>query len=177
MRRFHLLLILAILSVLPACNRNNPTPRPAAPKNYAAAYLTPHGKCYDSIEANVLSLDLYSDGLTLDSAHHMQGTGYNLYLSDIFVSDAELTAGTYRSDSTGALFTFLPGRDFGGMPSGAYLLTINEGALEGIQLLDSGTMIVRDTLDGEVALHFTLYHDGEPYETHYTGTLLTDKDE
>lgn len=160
--------------LLLSCNRNSPTPRPVAPKEYQEAYLTCHGRCYDSIPFSVLSLDLYSEGLTLDSTHRMQGSGYNLYLSDIFVADSVLDAGTYTSDSTARLFTFLPGRDFEGMPTGAYLLHVNEGSLESIQLIDSGRFVVRDTLDEIVDIRFTLYYGRECYEAHYQGPLTLD---
>lgn len=164
--------VLAVMLMMTACHPNSPTPRPVVTKEYREAYLTRHGHCYDSIEASVLSLDLYSEGLTLDSVHRMQGTGYNLYVSDIFVEDSLLTAGTYTADSVAQRFTFLPGRDFEGMPTGAYLLYVNDGKLESIQLIDSGYFVVRDTLDGIVDISLHLYYGSTTYDAHYQGPLM-----
>ena len=71
------------------------------PKEYHTAYLQSYGQFYEQIPYNVVSLDLYSNLLSLDEeTQHMTGTGYNLYLSDIFVEGTTLTPGTYRSLKT-----------------------------------------------------------------------------
>lgn len=167
-----LVFILCISLLFTSCNRNNPTQRPVAPREYSLAYFIAHGHCYDSVSASVLSLDLYSDGLWLDSTWHIQGTGYNLYFSDIFIEDSTLQSGDYHSDTTGALFTFLPGRNYEGMPSGTYLLRVNDGSLESIVMMDSGRVEVRDTLDGIADMCFTLYYGKECYEAHFQGPLV-----
>lgn len=164
-------IIFLILPLLVACNRNNPTQRIVAPREYTTAYVGLHGHCYDSIPQAVVSLDLYSEGLVLDSTHRMQGSGYNLYFSDMFV-DSLLEAGTYRQDTTGARLTYLPGRDYEGIPSGAYLLQVNEGqTLTQIQLIDSGMVVVRDTLDGQTDIQCTLYYGRQRYDAHFQGAL------
>jgi hypothetical protein len=170
MKAYRVLYILLLAGLLVACNRNNPTQRIVAPREYTTAYVGLHGHCYDSIPQAVVSLDLYSEGLVLDSTHRMQGSGYNLYFSDMFV-DSLLEAGTYRQDTTGARLTYLPGRDYEGIPSGAYLLQVNEGQLTQIQLIDSGMVVVRDTLDGQTDIQCTLYYGRQRYDAHFQGAL------
>lgn len=153
------------------------------PTEYATAYQEIHGACYDSIPYPVVSLDLYSEGLELDQNHRMQGTGYNLYISDIFLPLQEDTntlrihPGTYHSDTTALPFSFLPGKDWEGTPSGMYLLYIENNALQSIQLLDSGTIVVRDTSNNLIDLQFTLYYKNQygykaTYTTHFQGDLI-----
>ena len=152
------------------------TPTPSAyrgyPKEYSLAYEEIYGHCYDSVEAAVVALDLYSDGLEMTEDHRIKGTGYNLYLSDIFVPDSLLEEGSYRSELSGASFTFLPGRDYEGTPTGMYLLYIEEDKLQSIQMLDSGTFIYRND-----SLLFTLYYRNAYgskaiYKPTFHGTLL-----
>ncbi len=151
-----------------ACHRNAPDPQTVIPSVYTTAYCTPYGHHYDSIPFAVVSLDLYSDGLDLDTSRHMKGTGYNLCLSDIFVPDSLLAAGEYRADSVGAVFTFLPGRDYEGIPNGAYLLTVEEDKPTSIQVLDSGSFVYRHD-----SLIFTLYYnEGKRYDAAFHGPLI-----
>lgn len=162
--------ILGLFGVLglTACHRNAPAPQTVIPSVYTTAYCTPYGHHYDSIPFAVVSLDLYSDGLDLDTSRHMKGTGYNLCLSDIFVPDSLLAAGEYRADSVGAVFTFLPGRDYEGIPNGAYLLTVEEDKLTSIQVLDSGSFVYRHD-----SLVFTLYYnEGKRYDAAFHGPLI-----
>ena len=164
-------LILASLFVLQACRNTEPTPRQDLPASYTTAYAKYHGHCYDSIQAAVVALDLYSTGLDLDSAQHMKGSGYNLYLSDIFVPDSLLEPGKYLSDHTGTAFTFLPGRDYEGYPYGTYILKIEEDKITSILLIDSGTFVHRND-----SLLFTLYYQNAEgrtvtYQPCYQGEL------
>jgi hypothetical protein len=110
--------------------------------------------------------------LELDSAQHIKGTGYNLYLSDIFVPDSLLATGTYLSDSTGAAFTFLSGRDYDGYPYGTYILKIEEDKITSILLIDSGAITYRND-----SLLFTLYYQNAEgrtvtYQPCYQGELI-----
>lgn len=123
-------------------------------KEYTTAYEEIYGHCYDSLpDVEVVALDLYSDGLELDEDHHMKGTGYNLYLSDIFVPDSLLVSGEYTSDTTGQPYTFLPGRYYEGTPHGIYILNIENDKLIHIQVVDSGSFAYRND-----SLLFTLYY-------------------
>ena len=150
--------LLTALAVFASCKPNNSTPKRGMPDTYTLAYEEVYGHCYDSIPYAVVALDLYSDGLELDKNHRIQGTGYNLYLSDIFVPDSLLEEGEYKSlnikHSTLNIqpYTFLPGMDFEGYPHGMYLLNIEESRVVQIQLLDSGAFTYRND-----SLLFTLY--------------------
>lgn len=151
----------SVLCLLASCKPNKSTPKRGIPDTYTLAYEEVYGYCYDSIPYAVVALDLYSDGLELDKNHRIQGTGYNLYLSDIFVPDSLLEEGTYTSIRKDSLnsptyqvspHTFLPGMDFEGYPHGMYLLNIEESKVIQIQLLDSGAFEYRND-----SLLFTLY--------------------
>ena len=170
------ILYIALALLATACTRYNPTPRTVMPTDFTSAWQEIYGHCYDSIPYAVVALDLYSEGLELDKNHRMQGTGYNLYLSDIFVPDSLLAAGSYRSDNSGKVYTFLPGRDYEGTPTGMYLLRIEDSKLQSIQVLDSGLMEVKDTTNSLIELQFTLYYrnaygNKATYKTHFQGAL------
>ena len=193
------LLPLIVLVALAACNPKKTYVSPNIfPDRYTSGWEERHGRCYDSIPCAVVSLDLYSEGLTLDTTtRRMQGTGYNLYLSDIFVPGDTLALGEYTSLTLNSQlsirlqpivrglaeirtlnypFTFLPGRDFEGTPHGAYLLKIENGKLISYQLFDSGSFTVQDTTGGLTRLSFTLvYTNAEnrsaTYECHFRDSL------
>lgn len=144
MIRYLHILFCAMLSlvVLTSCDRPTPSsPRPTV-QDFTLCEIQPHGHYYDSIASAVVQLELYSQGLILDSTHHIQGTGYNLCLTDIFVSDSMLEEGTYYSATTGESHTLLPGRDYEGTPHGAYLLQIEDNHIASIRTLDSVCMVV-----------------------------------
>ena len=178
--------VLSFLAIvlLTSCSKVPGDPQQKMPKEYTEAWQEIHGHCYDSIPYAVVSLDLYSEDLSLDADHRMQGTGYNLYLSDIFVPDSLLEAGEYTAipfkdgKMVGAptAFSFLPGRVFEGTPTGMYLLYVQEGRLMNVQLLDSGSFVMRDTTNNLTDLQFTLYFTSvngrkATYETHFQGEL------
>lgn len=152
--------LIALFAV--AC-RPTPSSYRGLPSTYTTAYQRAYGHCYDSIPYAVVSLDLYSKGLELTEDQGIVGTGYNLYLSDIFVPDSLLAEGEYKSpinnQSPVSPFTFLEGKDFEGYPTGAYILNIENNAVKQILLVDSGSMIYRND-----SLLFTLY-----YKTTYGG--------
>jgi hypothetical protein len=183
MNRLTPIVVVAAALLLHACKPSAPVVFRGLPKEYNLAYEELYGRCYDSVTHAVAALDLYSEGLELDKNHRMTGSGYNLYLSDIFLPDRtgsdslRMAAGTYRSDTTAEPFTFLPGRDYEGMPHGMYLLHIEDGKVTGIQVLDSGFVTLRDTTDGMTDLRFTLYYRNTygsraTYEPHFMGPLI-----
>lgn len=172
------LFILAVL--LTSCRKSTPYVYHGLPKEYTSAWEELYGKCYDSVPYSVVALDLYSEGLELDSNHRMQGTGYNLYISDIFVEGDTLALGEYHSLRPDSLypkpFTFLPGKDWDGQPTGMYVLYVEEGKLQSIQMLDSGYFVVVDTTEALTDLQFTLYYKNiygsrVTYKTHFQGPL------
>lgn len=152
MKKLLLLGLLAILG-LTSCRKPSPYAYRGLPKEYNLAYEEIYGHCYDSIPYAVVALDLYSEGLEMDKNHRITGTGYNLYLSDVFVPDSLLEEGTYRSDTTAQPFTFIPGRNYEGYPYGMYILNIENDQVLHIQLLDSGSFVYRND-----SLLFTLYY-------------------
>lgn len=155
------------LMVLVGCTPKKNYVYRGLPKEYTLAYEEIYGHCYDSIPYAVVALDLYSEGIELDKNHRIKGTGYNLYLSDIFVPDSLLAKGTYHSDTSALPFTFLPGRDYEGMPHGMYILNIEEDKIIQIQVLDSGSFIYRND-----SLLFTLYYkNAYGYRATYSPTF------
>ena len=177
----YILWLLCVAAFLPSCVRCPAGTSTGLPKDYNLAYQEIYGHCYDSIPYAVVALDLYSEGLTLNKNHRIQGTGYNLYLSDIFVPDSLLADGEYTSiandQSHIVPFTFLPGQDYEGLPHGLYLLHIEEDKIIGIQVLDSGTMVVKTTEDGLTDLQFTLHYKNAygqhvTYTPHFEGALI-----
>ena len=170
--------LLCAAAILPSCVRCPAGTSTGLPKDYNLAYQEIYGHCYDSIPYAVVALDLYSDGITMDENHRIHGTGYNLYLSDIFVptgSDS-LVVGTYRSDTTAQPYTFLPGRDYEGTPHGIYLLRIENGQLQAIQVFESGTLVVRDTTNGLTHLQMSLQYRNAnntlvTYDSYFQGPL------
>lgn len=179
--RLHTAVLIALAVsalVLSACKPISVQPRSAFPQEYDLAWEERYGHYYDSVPYSVVALDLYAGDLTLDSTHRMQGTGYNLYLSDIFVpagSDS-LLAGTYRSDTTALPYTCLPGRDYEGTPGGLYMLYVENGKLQSYQIFDSCSFVVSDTTNSLKDLQLTLYYRNEynatvTYETHFQGAL------
>ena len=168
--------VMAVMAV--ACKPIKVQNRTIFPEKYETGWEERYGRCYDSVPYSVVALDLYSEGLSLDSAHRMQGTGYNLYLSDIFVATGSdsLLAGTYRSDTTALPYTCLPGRDYEGTPGGLYLLYVENGKMQYYRTMDSCTFVVRDTTNHLKDLQLTLYYRNEyntnvTYETHFQGVL------
>ena len=144
---------------------------------YYGAYYEQEGIDYD-----VISLDLYSSGLGLNKDGKMEGTGTNLYISDIFVPPATLIAnnaqsvlpeGTYTCDSTARQMHFLRGLNYDENYGGSYVLLKGETNYS-VKLITDGQMTVTyhsDTLiiDGQA----TLEGRREPYAFHYRNILPT----
>ena len=111
---FGIIILTGILGFA-SCQRNAPYERRSFPQEYTLAYEEIYGHYYDSTAA-VVALDLYSKGLDLDKDSLIRGTGYNLYLSDIFVPDSLLEEGEYKSLNPDSLnpipYSFLPGKDY-----------------------------------------------------------------
>lgn len=188
----HTLALLSVLSAgllcLPACKPKVTPHRPQAASEYAECYIESYGHLYDSVPRNVIALDLYSEGLTLNESHKMQGSGNNLYISDIFLSDDALDALLraaegepvltdtlrFRSGDTAEEYTFLPGKDFEGNPTGIYLLSIEDAAITAIQVVDSGAFVIAQTDDRlllwEGTFHYSVKEAGNTHPTQHTYT-------
>lgn len=184
MKRISIVLTISIIALvgLYSCRQRTPYVYRGLPKEYTLGWENQYGQCYDSVPYDVVAVDLYSEGLTLNEQHVIQGSGYNLFLSDIFVDStatsgtSQLLAGTYHSATTATPYTFLPGKDYEGDPHGMYILQIEENKVVGIQVIDSGYMVVTDTTNGFKDLQFTLYYQNSygyttTYTTHFQGIL------
>lgn len=176
----HYSLFILVALCVTACRPSGPSSYRGLPKEYTTAYEEIYGHFYDSVPYAVVALDLYSEGLSLNAQRKIQGTGYNLYISDIFVPDSLLAEGDYTSlpvtDNHSPLtitpYTFLPGRDFEGQPHGMYLLNIEDDKIIQIQRLDSGRFSYRND-----SLAFTLYYrnaygERATYRTLFCGPLI-----
>ena len=183
MKNIRYIVILIGITLLSACKPSNTVTKSGLPEEFTVAWEEIYGRCYDSIPHAVVALDLYSEGLDVDTVNHqMHGTGYNLYLSDIFLPDRtgkdslHLAPGTYRSGTSAKPYTFLPGHDYEGTPTGIYLLYVENDKLQSIQVLDSGWLVVRDTSNNMKDLQLTLYYQNAEkvrteYKCHFQGAL------
>lgn len=172
---FRLRLSLPFFCLFLLCGCQKPTPlKPVTVSSeFTACYAELYGQVYDSVPQDVLALDLYSEGLDLNEQGKIEGTGTNLYISDIFTDadespwveiDGRLTLRSgidsvcFRSDSLPASGTFLPGRDFEGNPTGIYLLSIADNRISGIQVLDSGYFVIRAAEEAQIDFQGTFYY-------------------
>ncbi len=170
MRNKYTIALFLVGAVMAACSTYTPQKKATLTSEFTTCYIERYGQAYDSVPQQVFAIDLYSDGLSLsDSARRMQGTGVNLYLSDLFLADTLFSTGDYVSDTTGAPYTFLPGRNFDGSPTGIYLLSVADGQLSSILVLDSGRLHVAQTADSLYDMQFTLYYGKQTYEAHFSG--------
>ncbi len=179
----HTATILLSLCLLASCgNHVTPEKKPIGENKLVNGYSHSYGAHYKSrgINQNVVDLDLYSANIDLDSAHHIVGTGTNLYISDIFLPAGETTmqATTYTSDTTADEFTFLPGVDYEGNISGAYLLRITDGKLTGYTIFDEGQFTLLQDGDTTSILFSLKYKEGKniinTYEAEFKGIIAYD---
>ena len=139
---------------------------------YVIADMQWHQQYYPLLDRQVFSIDLLSEGLDFDSAHHIMGTGLNLYFSDIFMSmtDNELQEGLYRMDTTTAAQTFLPYQYFeGGNITGCYMLDIEESKIQRIIGFTAGEFTLT-SLGEDIRMDISLYtEDSTRYHAIYQG--------
>ena len=174
-RRLPVLCLAALL--LTACGDKSrpdaPEQQPVADSLLTLAKVKNNGQWYPGVDCNVISLDLYSEGLRFNERGYIEGTGTNLYFSDIFLplTDTVLTAGTYSLDTTATVYTALPGVTYDNTVGGSYLLLIEQNKLKSIILLKSGSFVVAEE-DSILHLTFDLTTtDDKPYRASYVGTL------
>lgn len=170
--KVYVYIILAALFV--ACQPGN---NPSRPDNtqidsvYTVADFRIYGDYYNSDHC-VYAVDLLSEGLMYDSLWHIYGSGYNLYLSDVFVpinDNKVLPTGKYAMDSVAREMSFLRGMNFEGSVTGTYLLQIEEDRIQRIVLFTTGEMFV-DYEQDNIVLDMHLYtEDSTYYHAIYTG--------
>lgn len=167
----YLLLLLLVASCNPINNPNTPTKPVIADSVFVCADFRKYGDYYKTGH-QVYAIDLLSQGLEYDSLFHIQGSGYNLFLSDIFTTSKSLPAGHYQMDSVAKDMTFLRGMDFEGSITGTYLLQISENKIQRITLFTGGSMDVA-YLEDEILLNFKLYTaDSTLYHATYQGPAM-----
>ena len=168
------LFIASFLILLTACQPSSTPSKPIThASEFTSCYLENYAQAYDSLPLHVYALDLYSDGLSLNEQGKIEGTGTNLYISDMFIvpnhtpwtiQNGHISLQTasdtilLQSDSIPSACTFLPGMDFEGNPTGIYLLSIVDNAIAGIQVLDSGMFILSSTADDGIEFRATFYY-------------------
>lgn len=139
---------------------------------YTTADIQWHGQYYPLLDRQVFSIDLFGQGLSLDSANYIVGTGYNLYLSDVFLplTDTSLQAGVYHMVTTSEAYTFLPYKNFDGNVTGSYLLEIQNNNINRIIGFTSGEMRVTYLSEKDIRLDMMLYTaDSIRYRAIYQG--------
>lgn len=162
---------LLLLLLVASCNPIKPTKPVIADSVFVCADFRKYGDYYKTGH-QVYAIDLLSQGLEYDSLFHIQGSGYNLFLSDIFTTSKSLPAGHYQMDSVAKDMTFLRGMDFEGSITGTYLLQISENKIQRITLFTGGSMDVA-YLEDEILLDFKLYTaDSTLYHATYQGPAI-----
>lgn len=168
---YYIVLVLLLVGCVPPNRPTQPTDSLQADSVYLMADFRYYGDYYQSGH-QVYAIDLLSEGLQFDSLGHITGTGYNLYLSDVFAGAADslgLPAGEYEMDSVARENSFLRGMNFEGSVTGCYLLAIQQDQLKSITLFTSGRMQVEYEAD-DIVLDMTLYtEDSLVYRGRYVG--------
>ena len=177
-KRNNISCLLVSLVLLSCSTTPQPQPEPAMPAEFSMALVQEYGPYYQKggLAQNVVSLDLYSDGLSFDSLGLIQGSGTNLYFSDIFLpsESASLQEGIYACDTLASPMTFLPGMNFEGSFTGAYLLYIEDSKLTSILLIEGGEMEVTEKNDStyiDFRLRYKENYRQYDYTAHFSGKL------
>lgn len=155
-----LFLIVIVAVLFSACKKKggNTPAQNVLPKEYTTAIVQNYGSFYkdEGFEYQVFTLDLYSKGISFDSLGYLHGSGYNLYFSDIFLPEKSMLLDTvYTIDSIPKIATFLKGMDFEGNYTGAYLLSIVDGQLDGISLVTDGSFAI-ETANDSILMSFNV---------------------
>ena len=147
-------IIFIFLSVLLAsCKTDTPNP-PYVYENepeFTWGYAQFYGNYYSNynLNNNVLTVNLFTDGLSVNENNELVGTGQYLILEDVFVAplDSVLTAGTYTISAGGEPLTFFSGIKYEEnnqeVPSGAYIYYIEQDVSKSkIVYIKDGTFTV-----------------------------------
>ena len=173
-------IILSVLFLLSACdpyNHGTITNGTNTLTEYDSVYtiidVQWHKQYYPLLDKQVFSIDLLTDGLAFDSAHHIVGSGLNLYFSDIFLplDKVVLQDGVYRMDSTANANTFLPYKYFEGNVTGCYLLDIQDSNIKTIIGFSAGEFKIT-SIDDDMHMEISLYlEDSTCYRATYQGPI------
>lgn len=175
-----ILVLQLLLLALVACNTHPAPMQNTTETEFSNAYITFYGSYYDTIgiEQNVLMLDIFGRKIDQDSAGHLFGSGTNFGFTDVFlpagITRLEEAEGTFRADTTGEAFTFLPGVNYEGYPTGTYLQNATDGIVRELILFTDGEFCVtqdNDTTVIDFRLTYEEYGRTHTYEAHYRGIL------
>ncbi|MBO7259415.1 MAG: hypothetical protein J6U94_05065 [Paludibacteraceae bacterium] len=142
------------------------------------AYAIHYGPFYEDIgiTSQVFEMEFYTDGLTVDSAGYIHGTGYHLYITDLFATsfDSILPQATYTIDSInyGSPLTIMPGKRIGDFTTGAQLTQVGNEFLS-THLITGGALHLQwqgDTVHIQLNMHTS---NNSKIESSYTGKLPT----
>lgn len=170
-RNTFLWLSLSLVSLLFSCKPTTPQRQPTSIHLSQGSAIF-YGDYYreDGITSNVITLDLFTSSLQLDSV--ITGSGHNLYIQDLFVGESTtLAEGTYQADSTGQAMTFLRGICYDQSYVGAVMHSITDGKTAGIVPLTEGEMVVSKSGDSTFITFTCKGTDGLTYKGDYRGIL------
>jgi len=136
MKTKNIITSLFLIFLLVSCKTDNPKlayTYEAEPK-FTWGYVEFYGKYYSNheINNNVLSVHLFTNGLTVNDKKELKGTGQYLILEDVFVApkDSFLQQGTYTVSESGEPLTFFSGVKFEEnnqeISSGAYMYYLEQ---------------------------------------------------
>lgn len=150
-KKITLYIFCLLAGILPySCDnrKNEPSKNVVLRQPFTAGYAVYYGAYYDylGIDTHVFELDLYTEGLGIDSTGQYVGSGQNLYMTDIFSlgNDSLLAEGIYSIDT---LYQYTPGsilggESYGGIPGGAQLINVSSTGIS-YDYIKSGTMEVK----------------------------------
>lgn len=172
--------ILSILwaLLLSSCGNslNEPTKAITLRQAFTNGYAVYYGSYYDylGIDAHVFELDLYTEGLGIDSTGQYTGTGYNLYITDIFSlgKDTLLTDGIYSIDTLNNYTegSIIGGESYGGIPGGAQLISVSATGISYDYIVD-GKMEARTQNDTTILDFKMKTRQGNYIENQFKGIL------
>ena len=172
MNKQFILFLFSFLFLITSCDPNEFKGNVSRKSKFTKGTVVYYGDIRN-IGTNVLSLDIYSSKLSLDSTGaNYVGIGKNLYFDDLYISSAEhkLVDGIYKADSTGNAFTFLPGKNNDGVSSGAYLATVSDMQIS-YDYITLGQFVVQTKNDSTI-IDFELKTDrGDKFEAQFRGIL------
>ena len=178
-KKITLYIFCLLAGILPySCDnrKNEPSKNVVLRQPFTAGYAVYYGAYYDylGIDAHVFELDLYTEGLGIDSTGQYVGSGQNLYMTDIFSlgNDSLLAEGIYSIDT---LYQYTPGSILGGesygdIPGGAQLINVSSTGIS-YDYIRSGTMEIKYRNDS-ILIHFKLLTQQElQIESQFNGIL------
>lgn len=179
-RLHHYIALMLVIIGMMACSGTQTKPHLNNSVNmdmpFTQAYAIYYGPFYEDIgiESHVFEMAFYTEGLAIDSAGYLVGTGYHLYVTDLFAvtSDSIPPQGSYHIDSInyGNPFTMMPGKRMGDFSTGVELTQVGNEYIS-THLMTDGTLQLQwqgDTAHIQISMRTD--NNGK-VESSYTGKL------